>query len=57
MGLFGKKYDESDEAKAHRLALTEGITFEVIPLKSLDGAVEALPAGAKVSVTLSLIHI
>lgn len=53
MGLFGKKYDESDEAKAHRLALTEGITFEVIPLKSLDGAVEALPAGAKVSVTCS----
>ena len=53
MALFGKKYDESAEAKAHRLALTEKLTFELIPLKSLVGAVEALPAGAEVSVTCS----
>lgn len=53
MALFGKKYDESAEAKAHRLALTDNLTFELIPLKSLVGAVEALPAGAEVSVTCS----
>ena len=53
MALFGKKYDESAEAKAHRIALTDALTFELIPLKSLTGAVEALPAGAEVSVTCS----
>lgn len=53
MALFGKKYDESPESKAHRLALTDNLTFELIPLKSLVGAVEALPAGAEVSVTCS----
>lgn len=53
MSLFGKKYDESAQAKAHRLALTDKLTFEVVPLKSLAGAIEALPAGAEVSVTCS----
>ncbi len=53
MALFGKKYDESAEAKAHRLALTEKLTFELIPLKSLVDAVKALPANAEVSVTCS----
>ena len=54
MALFGtKKYDESPEAKAHRVALTDELTFELVPLKSLDAAVQALPAGAEVSVTCS----
>ena len=38
MALFGKKFDESDGARDHRLALTDRLTFEVIPLKSLAGA-------------------
>jgi methylenetetrahydrofolate reductase (NADPH) len=45
--------EELDEADHHRLALIEGLTFEVIPLKSLAAAELALPAGAKVSVTAS----
>lgn len=54
MALFGnKKYDESSPARAHRVALTNALTFELVPLKSLAGAVEALPAGAEVSVTCS----
>lgn len=44
---------ESDEARAHRLALTSNLTFEVVPLKSLAEAEDALPAGAKVSITAS----
>ncbi len=54
MALFGsKKYDESPEAKAHRVALTDALTFELVPIKSLDVAVPALPTGAEVSVTCS----
>ena len=54
MGLFtGKKHDESPEAAAHRVALTDKLTFELVPLKSLTSAGEALPAGAEVSVTCS----
>ena len=53
MALFGKKYDESDAARAHRIALTDKLTFELVPLKSLVAGVEALPAGAEVSVTCS----
>ncbi|MEM9653293.1 MAG: hypothetical protein AAGA65_14435 [Actinomycetota bacterium] len=37
----------------HRLDLIEGLTFEVVPLKSLDGAVAALPPKSEVSVTCS----
>jgi len=44
---------ESDESRAYRLALVEGLTFEVIPLKSLDAALEALPPRSRVSVTAS----
>ncbi len=44
---------ESAQARAHRLALTEDLIFEVIPLKSLAEAEAALPAGARVSVTAS----
>jgi methylenetetrahydrofolate reductase (NADPH) len=54
MAFFGsKKYDESSEAKAHRVSLAESLTFELVPLKSLVGAIDALPAGAEVSVTCS----
>ena len=44
---------ESDEARLYRRELVRGLTFEVIPLKSLDAALEALPAGSAVSVTAS----
>ncbi len=44
---------ESPEAKLYRTKLIEELTFEVIPLKSLDAAVEALPQRATVSVTCS----
>lgn len=53
MAIFNKKYDESPESKAHRLALTDDLTFELVPLKSLASAVVALPPGAEVSVTCS----
>jgi methylenetetrahydrofolate reductase (NADPH) len=54
MSFFGsKKYNESREAKAHRVSLTESLTFELVSLKSLVGAIDALPAGAEVSVTHS----
>ena len=44
---------ETLAARLHRLHLIKQLTFEVIPLKSLDAAVEALPAGSQVSVTAS----
>ncbi len=44
---------ESVDAEAHRLALIENMTFEVVPLKSIGDAMDALPAGADVSVTCS----
>ena len=54
MALLGQKqYDESQAAKDHRLSLTNSMTFEVVPMKSIDKAVAALPAGAEVSVTCS----
>ncbi len=40
-------------ARLHRLHLIKQLTFEVIPLKSLDEALEALPPGSRVSVTAS----
>ena len=40
-------------ARHFRLHLVRDLTFEVIPLKSLDTAIEALPAGSRVSVTAS----
>ena len=40
-------------ARHYRLHLVRDLTFEVIPLKSLDAAIEALPAGSRVSVTAS----
>lgn len=44
---------ESQAERAHRLSLIERMTFEVVPMKSLDSATAALPAGAEVSVTCS----
>ena len=44
---------ETLAARYCRLRLIKGLTFEVIPLKSLDAAIEALPAGSRVSVTAS----
>jgi methylenetetrahydrofolate reductase (NADPH) len=49
----GETTVETDEQRAHRLALVKGLTYEVIPLKSLDAAVDALPSGSSVSVTAS----
>ena len=48
-----RRRSETPEQRAARLAVIEATTFEVIPLKSLDGAIEALPAGSRVSVTAS----
>ena len=54
MARFGHKHiDESAAAKDHRVGLIDRMTFEVVPLKSLDAAVQALPVGAEVSVTCS----
>ena len=44
---------ECADARGHRLGLIEALTYEVIPLKSLDAALEALPPGSRVSVTAS----
>ena len=49
----GSSVDETDDQRANRLRLIDELTFEVIPLKSLDDAVEALPPGSRVSVTAS----
>lgn len=53
LGSMATKFNESAASKTHRLALTESLTFEVVPVKSLAAAVDALPAGAEVSVTCS----
>jgi methylenetetrahydrofolate reductase (NADPH) len=55
VGVFRKPVAvvESDAASAHRLGMIRDLTFEVVPLKSLTCAMDALPAGATVSVTCS----
>jgi len=54
MALFGKQTSEaSPEAMAYRRQLVDDMIFELIPLKSIDAAIEALPANSKVSVTAS----
>ncbi len=50
---LGLGLTETVEACEHRLQLIAGLTFEVIPLKSLDEAIAGLPAASKVSVTVS----
>ncbi|MXV91625.1 MAG: methylenetetrahydrofolate reductase [Acidimicrobiia bacterium] len=44
---------ETAAARTARLRLIEATNFEVIPLRSLDGALEDLPAESRVSVTAS----
>ena len=44
---------ESSDARDYRLAMVDDLTYEVIPLKSLDAALEALPPSSRVSVTAS----
>ena len=44
---------ESPEHRGARLAVIEASGLEVIPLRSLDAAIEALPGGSRVSVTAS----
>jgi len=55
MALFGKNAgtSASDEALAYRRDLVENMVFELIPLKSVDAGIEALPANSLVSVTAS----
>lgn len=55
MALFNKTNDggATDDAMAYRRTLVEEMTFELVPLKSVDAAIAALPANAKVSVTAS----
>jgi len=53
--LFQKRTEiqESAAAARHRVELVRDLTFEVVPMKSLPGAIDALPDGAQVSVTCS----
>ncbi|MDH4277703.1 MAG: methylenetetrahydrofolate reductase [Acidimicrobiia bacterium] len=44
---------ESSADAEHRRNLIANLTFEVVPLSSLDAAIEALPPASKVSVTCS----
>ena len=55
MALFGKKdgAPATDEAMAYRRGLVENMVFELIPLKSVDAGIDALPANSLVSVTAS----
>lgn len=45
--------EESAAARSRRLTLIDDLMFEVVPMKGLERAVDALPAGARVSVTCS----
>jgi len=55
MAIFGKSDTAaaSDEARAYRRALVDGLTYELIPLKSVEAGIEALPPNSPVSVTVS----
>ena len=56
MALFGKSNDggaASNEALTYRRDLVENMVFELIPLKSVDAGIDALPANSLVSVTAS----
>ena len=55
MAIFGKSSDAevSPEAIRYRQSLVEDLVFELIPLKSVDAAIAALPANSLVSVTAS----
>ena len=49
----GSPVDETADQRANRLRLVDALTFEVIPLKSLETAIDALPPRSRVSVTAS----
>jgi methylenetetrahydrofolate reductase (NADPH) len=55
MAIFGKSDTAaaSDEARAYRRALVDRLTYELIPLKSVEAGIEALPPNSPVSVTVS----
>ena len=54
MALFGKTTTpHSADAMAYRRRLVEQMIFEVIPLKSVDAGIAALPPDSEVSVTAS----
>ncbi|MFT7473366.1 MAG: methylenetetrahydrofolate reductase (NADPH) [Verrucomicrobiales bacterium] len=54
MALFSKKDGGATaEAMAYRRGLVDEMTFELIPLKSVDAGIDALPANSLVSVTAS----
>lgn len=55
MALFKKDSDNtaSDDSMAYRRGLVDEMVFELIPLKSVDAGIEALPANSLVSVTAS----
>lgn len=55
MALFKKDNEKapSSEARSFRRGLVEDMVFELIPLKSVDAGIEALPANSLVSVTAS----
>lgn len=44
---------ESPQDRSYRRGLIRDLTFEIVPLKSVDDAIAALPPGASVSVTCS----
>ncbi len=51
--LRRRRGDEGPDQAARRLALIDDMAFEVIPLKTLDAAIDALPPRSRVSVTAS----
>jgi len=55
MAIFGKSDTAaaSDKARVYRRALVDGLTYELIPLKSVEAGIEALPPNSPVSVTVS----
>ena len=55
MALFNKGNTPAPDstAMAYRRSLVESMVFELIPLKSVDAGIEALPANSPVSVTAS----
>ena len=55
MAIFGKSEHATvgAEAGAYRRALVDGLTYELIPLKSVEAGIEALPPNSLVSVTVS----
>lgn len=52
-GLPFDEFDESSEAREHRLELTRNYTIELVPMKSLDDALAHVPPGSPLSITCS----